>query len=85
VLSRIILRTLCFGRNSLPRFGLVVVARAQDISTRGIAISMTFAHWCYWSAALSRYPLIIRDKLLHRSAPEDDMDVRAAHLHFAPS
>ena len=37
----------------------VHVPAGYDRSTRGFAISMTVAHWCYWTSGLSKGPSVL--------------------------
>lgn len=43
-----------------------------DSSMRGVALSMTFAHWCYWSAALLGVP-----EMLNRKSTSGSIDALA--------
>ena len=43
-----------------------------DSSIRGVALSMTFAHWCYWSAALLEVP-----EMLNRKTTSGSIDALA--------
>ena len=43
---------ICWEWEILANIGDLSLENGYDITTRGICISMIFAHWCYWGAAL---------------------------------
>jgi hypothetical protein len=48
-------------------FADISFENGYDSSMRGVALSMTFAHWCYWSAALLGVPDMLNRKTISGS------------------
>ena len=67
---------ICWEWEILANIGDLSLENGYDITTRGICISMIFAHWCYWGAAL------LSINTMFKKSASDNMRQLAKDLSF---